>query len=153
MNNRFKFRVWSKETNEFLDNEYFRITGNGNVENFTNENENDQNCIIQQFTGLLDKNGKEIFEGDIVSFFFFTRDQSGKIHNKPVETKALIKYKEDSAEFILEIFGIKSNGWSFGMLMTFVDIGSEEWNENERINKLKLTIIGNIFENPELIKK
>lgn len=158
MNNRFKFRVWDIEKKYYLtqDDEYHF---------YETERLGDWQCpiplseclrdvkryIVQQYTGLKDKNGQEIYEGDIVSFFFFLRDESGKEYDNPIESKAVVKYKEDSAEFVLEIFGYKGSGWTFSMLMAFIDIQTQEWRVNERIKKLKLTVIGNIFENPELL--
>ena len=68
--------------------------------------------VLMQFTGLLDKNRKEIYEGDILSVGF----QKGEVY-----------WHEEYAMYIGK------------------DIGaSHEWKGGE--------IIGNIYENPELIK-
>ena len=72
---------------------------------------------VGQFTGLLDKNGKEIFEGDLI-----------KYENKKFEIKYL------NARFsAIELSGTECE--TLGVLL---------WNDAE--------IIGNIFNNPELLK-
>ncbi len=60
MSRKIKFRVWNLKDKEFHNPAILEVWGNP-IENY----------IIQQFTGLLDKNGKEIYEGDIVCGFDF----------------------------------------------------------------------------------
>lgn len=158
MNDQTKFRAWDVKNKKFLPQSHFAVLGNGKLivsdngyyADFTNTNKDDY--VVQRYTGLEDKLGKEIYEGDIVSFFFFLRDESGKVYDHPIESKAVVKYKEDSAEFVLKIFRVEGSGWSFSMLMTFSSMESSKWDANERIRKLKLSVIGDIFEHSELLK-
>lgn len=84
--------------------------------------------ILMQSTGLVDKNGKEVFEGDII------KDSEGFI--------AQVVYDKEYAGF-----GLNYQPFDLvdGLSVTFEELKNEYQNTFE--------VIGNIYENPELVEE
>ena len=81
--------------------------------------------IARQFTGLKDKNGKEIYESDLC-------------HYEDNETLIKVRWSDIQARFILD--ALKGDNWLDGF-----------YNFNEVVAQ-DLTVIGNCYENPKLLK-
>ncbi len=91
--------------------------------------------IPMQYTGLKDKNGKEIYEGDILG---------AKFHPQWVER---IPWKGDP-DAICEVF------WDLcGLRLKAFGKKDSRYPDMHDINYKETEVIGNIYENPELIKQ
>ena len=122
-----KFRAWDSYHKEFIfdaqatyDNQC-RGKGSINHESFQEVLE-DETCIVEQFTGLKDKNGKEIYEGDIVGC-----DYCCESH--------IISWCDNAACF---------EAWQ--------NDGAPCLMLGESHEQLHYRVIGNIHENPELLE-
>ena len=82
---------------------------------------------IMQYTGLKDKNGKEIYEGDIVKW-----DNVSKFRNERYEHRGVVRY---------------SNGSYYPLPKD--DECEDDYYSNYVEN---YEVIGNIYENPELLE-
>jgi uncharacterized phage protein (TIGR01671 family) len=140
MNNRFKFRVWDKITNQYLqelgiyywhipyslDGE--EITGEANLVGLSELLKHD-NFVTQQYTGLTDSNDDPIYEGDILMY------KSGSIPTTGVIGQVL--YEADEGGYI---FQWERKGPNQHHINLNCDVAFES------------VIVGNILENPELLK-
>lgn len=92
MNRIIKFRVWDKHINQY-------VKFNPLCHFF-----NDDSLIFEQFTGLLDQNGKEIYENDIVKQFI--EDKEGDFDRitaiKYVKGSYLVE--EDDCSTVLSLY-------------------------------------------------
>ena len=79
----------------------------------------------RQFTGLTDKNGEDIYEGDVLRAY------------------------NDSLE-ITEVLPVKFEDGTFTIGRYWKD-GTHDWYSMEQYERWELEIIGNIHQNPELL--
>ena len=125
-----KFRAWDKKCIEvygtgmsYGEPEYFDDMLAFRFNHF--ESDNPSEIIYEQFTGLCDKNGKEIYEGDIIQDSTF-KDRGSYI--------MAVEWEKEAASFVLT-----RNGWAFRHYFY------------ESSNPDDCEVIGNIHENPELL--
>ena len=127
MNRPIHFRAWDGEKmhcNEdalFIDNSWWYGKSEYDTPPLGAYSGNDE-AVIMQFTGLLDRNGKEIFEGDVVEHRNYIKELLGKY------------------EVRWGLFGFTLHDPLHPELLSYY------------VSPEQLEIIGNIYENPELIK-
>ena len=89
---------------------------------------------VGQYTGLTDRNGKKIFEGDIVSGTAYSSEWIG-----------VIVWIDEIASFGARYFHrTDPTAWQNSSILTAVS--------RHRQDKLAAQVIGNIYDNPELMK-
>lgn len=69
MSREIKFRAWFEERKRFLDTDEWYMGALGSKYlSYAVKPYNKNDIIVEQYTGLRDKNGKEIYEGDIMRY-------------------------------------------------------------------------------------
>lgn len=109
---------------------------------------------ICEYTGLTDKNGKKVFENDIVKD---TTKSYGGYHEHRYERSgiAVVKhgYHHVTAEDDSLYYGI-AYGWYFdGDTVRETPVQYYGYNEYQDDKRYQFEVIGNIFDNPELLKE
>ncbi|MCM6893382.1 YopX family protein [Enterococcus faecalis] len=115
---------------------------NGDHENRHTLTREFKDVILMQSTGLKDKNGVEIFEGDVVNIHWFYTDYDpetlGAIENEATAEKVVIT-KE---------FGNLGFWWNSGD--DWVDLATLAL--TVQLHEESFELLGNVHENPELLE-
>lgn len=157
-----KFRAWETKEKRMLHNGSFDVhlfsggSDYGISHNFMDESErqyrftscknNNWNkdkpeVILLQFTGLKDKNGKDIYEGDIIQILY--TDWCSP-HTKEHHSMGISEYKKSISRT-----GICVNV-GYKVYLEFKNEYTGSIHEGKHGEK---EVIGNIYENPELLEK
>jgi uncharacterized phage protein (TIGR01671 family) len=138
-----KFRAWDKEEKRIWEDVesvgFYRrdvkkkgfcgatVTRDDGIPQFHEEHR----LVLMQYTGLKDKNGKEIYEGDILRF------RSNLLKRQNGLCIGLVKYDEELASYFL----------------TKANYEGKSMEDYSLYSQFNYEVIGNIYENKELLEK
>lgn len=132
-----KFRAWDNKYKEMIPDihiapEYDWLVLSDNdalAERDNRGRKSSEEYILMQYTGLKDKNGQEIYEGDVITWEGVDGSQS-----------AVVTWCEGLAKFCVE-FDVEfdADGPAYGF--------------SKQESESRITVIGNIYKNPELLNE
>lgn len=136
MNREIKFRVWKplQKRYDYIDR-YSYEEGVGFLD--TSNGLHNDNNVWEQFTGLHDKNGVEIYKNDVVKWDDCSNGEYWRF--------AVVQINPDiqfNCSLIEQVGEIKNSSKHIFRLAKFAYEDTENY----------LEVIGNIYQNPELIK-
>ena len=142
-----KFRAWDKRKQLMREVAVLQFNKNGNVSGidywktpYDLQSIHANYINVMQSTGLKDKNGVEIFEGDcFIKIFRTIETPTGK--NGIEKSVGIVKFHEGA-------FQVHIDGWGYELLSEVAQPHIYGANDDYWEN----VVIGNIYENPELLE-
>lgn len=152
-----KFRAWNKENKTMdYDGGFLFDLSDFNIEHYKYLclnvfiNKILEELVLMRFIGSHDKEGKEIYEGDIVKW----REQVDK--DESVKTNeyifGLVLWNKEECRFIVS--QITRGKWTYKVGDHTFEHDTEFYShDGAEFNWEDLEVVGNIYENPELYDK
>lgn len=144
-----KFRVYDKDSKKMYNQDEFILTFDTVGEDI-HMNKNDEviplySYELMQFTGLEDKNGKEIYKGDILSYKRIIYTDCSKTEIEEIEEESFIEmitYAPIASVVKPHSKNVKSFGYdSVNKECLILELTSDD-----------VEIVGNVYENKDLLK-
>lgn len=132
-----KFRAWDKNTNDMADVKTIDLEKDGSIGciiDYNGINLDVSECVIMQSTGLKDKNGVEIFEGDILKIIEVTNEGISEYITDVIWEDCSFVFKSDGVDYYDSF------------------LGSFSGDPNKTYPLFELLVIGNVWDNPELLE-
>ena len=133
MKREVKFRAWDKITNKM------KYPTNHSLNGIRGDLNDDDEFIHMQYTGLKDKNGKEIYEGDLLGFL-------------PKDDWSIKNYVAYEVFYHDNDRAVRHVGFQFNRTHMQGNLaGTNCFPDFLPKNTKKMEVVGNIYENKELL--
>lgn len=152
-----KFRAWDGKEMCYMEENLTEPYWNCQLAHFLDEH---YGCDIMQYTGLKDKNGNEIYEGDIIQYkHYYAHWKWWSTTSEIPQIEADAQRQRDNFDLVKNVVRFENGGFVLDYPISGKDIhagqffkrGTSHCGDYEE-KSWDFEVIGNIYENPELLE-